>query len=117
MALSVSTIYLYPEQNAQRHHTDNFELVQLEKHPIPVIRRGQSFNVAVRFIERDFVLGKDTLKVMLSLGNKPNTIKGTKGVIFVSTDARMALDVGKWGGKIVRNEDRTVTLEVGLDIP
>lgn len=111
MALSVQSIYLYPAQNGSRHQTDRYEIVQLES-PIPVIRRGQSFNVAVRFIERDFVPGRDSLKVILSLGERAHTLKGTKGVIFVSEDEHLELDESKWGGKIVRNEDRTVTLEV-----
>lgn len=111
MALTIQSIYLYPTQNATRHQTDRYEVVQFES-PIPVIRRGQSFNVAVRFTERDFVLKSDNLKVVLNLGEKANTLKGTKGVIFVSEDAHLELDDTKWGGKIVRNEDRTVTLEV-----
>lgn len=111
MALSIQSIYLYPAQNASRHQTDRYEIVQFDS-PIPVIRRGQSFNVAVRFTERDFVPGRDSLKVVLSLGERAHTLKGTKGAIFVSEDEHLALDDSKWGGKIVRNEDKTVTLEV-----
>lgn len=103
---------MYPQQNAERHNTSRYEIVQL-KSPIPVIRRGQSFNVAIRFEGREFV-DKDNLKVIFSLGNSPNTLKGTKGVIFVSDDKNLELDDSKWGGKIVRNEEKTVTLEVTI---
>lgn len=113
MSLNISSIYLYPEQNGVRHNTNQFEIVQFSP-PVPVIRRGQSFNVAVRFTERDFDNKRDGLKVILSLGPKANTMKGTKGVIFVSTDENLQLDDSKWGGKIVRNEDRTLTLEVSV---
>ena len=111
MALSISTVYLYPKENAKRHHADRFEITQFHQ-PVPVIRRGQSFNAAVRFTEREFILGRDNLRVMFSLGDKAHTLKGTKGMIFVSEDANLELDDSKWGGKIVRNEDRTVTLEL-----
>lgn len=118
MALSIQSIYAYPTQNGSRHLTDRYEIVQVEPscNAIPVIRRGQSFNIAVRFIERNFVPGQDSLKVILNLGDKAHTLKGTKGVMFVSTDENMELDDTKWGGKIVRNEDRTVTLEVSFII-
>lgn len=111
MALNIQSIYLYPEVNAKRHHADRFEILQF-KSPIPVVRRGQSFNAAVRFIERDFVPGQDSIHLVFSLGDRANTLKGTKGVIFVSEDQHLELDDSKWGAKIVRNEDKTVTLEV-----
>lgn len=115
MALSIQSIYLYPEVNAKRHYTDRFEILQF-KSPIPVVRRGQSFNAAVRFNERDYVPGQDFLRLEFSLGDGANTMKGTKGVIFVSDDEHMELDDSKWGAKIVRNEDKTVTLEVRKNI-
>lgn len=111
MAFCIQSIYLYPETNASRHHTEKYEIVQFES-PIPVVRRGKAFNAAVRFNGRDFQPGRDSLKVILNLGDKPNTMKGTKGVIFVSEDEHLELDDSKWGGKIVRNEEQTVTLEV-----
>lgn len=116
MALSIQSVYLYPEANADRHHTDRYEVLQF-KQPIPVLRRGQCFTCAVRFIEREFILVRDSLKLVFSLGEKSHTLKGTKGVIFVSNDESLELDDSKWGAKIVRNENKTVQIEVSKVFP
>lgn len=68
--LEVIDVYLYPNENAIEHKTNKFELVHDEDEPIPVLRRGQRFSMAVRFKERNFEEGKDLLRLIFSFGNK-----------------------------------------------
>lgn len=110
MALTVDSIFFYPLENAVRHKTSSFEIVHMEP-PTPVLRRGQAFNLALRFVERDYV-PSDDFRVVFKYGSQPHTLKGTKGVIVLSKDPNLELDALKWCGKIVSNSSRTLMLEV-----
>lgn len=66
-ALEVETIYLYPLENATPHHTDKCELVHAEPR-IPVLRRGQTFSAAIRFVNREYDHAVDQVKIVFSLG-------------------------------------------------
>lgn len=66
--LEVDLVYLYPMDNAKQHHTDKFEIVHDEV-PIPVLRRGQKFTMAVRFLDdKNFQEGRDLVRVIFSYG-------------------------------------------------
>lgn len=114
--LTVDTVFFYPEENARRHQTERFEIVHMDP-PVPVIRRGQSFNVAIRFKERDLQPDRDSLNIIFKCGPQPHPLKGTKGIVQVQMNrngSTLDLDVTKWGGKLVTNSNKTVTLEVSL---
>ena len=112
MALKVESIHFYELENAEKHHTIDYEIVHMSP-AVPVVRRGQSFNVALRFDNNDYVKGKDSVRVIFSCGPNPNAIKNTKGIIFVN-DNDIELDRNTWCGKIVSNQNKTLVIEVHL---
>lgn len=65
--LQVELVHLYPLENAQLHHTEKFELVH-EEEPVPILRRGQKFTVALRFANRGFDVKKDLVRLIFSYG-------------------------------------------------
>lgn len=66
--LEVDLVYFYPKENAELHRTDRFELVHDEA-PVPILRRGQTFTVAIRFAQgRNFQEGVDLVRVAFSFG-------------------------------------------------
>jgi hypothetical protein len=44
----VDVIEFYPEDNARRHHTSDYDLVRDKPRGTPVLRRGERFYLAVR---------------------------------------------------------------------
>lgn len=66
--LKVESLCFYPLENAAEHRTDRFELIH-DEDPIPILRRGQLFNVAVRFSNRSVDLNKDFVRLMFNYGN------------------------------------------------
>lgn len=65
--LEIDVVYFYPKENAAQHHTDKFELVH-DVLPLPILRRGQKFTVAVRFRGRNFEENKDLVRFLFSYG-------------------------------------------------
>lgn len=65
--LEVESVYLYPMENAGPHHSDKCELVHSEPR-IAVLRRGQSFSAAIRFVNRDYDHAVDQVRIIFSLG-------------------------------------------------
>lgn len=66
--LRVESLYLYPLENAKQHKTERFELVHDEENPVPILRRGISFTIAVRFAERGYDASKDIIKFIFNFG-------------------------------------------------
>lgn len=67
MALEVESLYFYPLENAAKHHTDRFEIIHSEPR-VPVIRRGQSFIVAIRFQKRSYIPKTDNIRFIFNCG-------------------------------------------------
>lgn len=65
--LEIDLAYFYPKDNAVRHHTDKFELIH-DEIPVPILRRGQKFTIAVRFKERNFDENLDLVRFVFSYG-------------------------------------------------
>lgn len=64
---------MYPEDNANSHQTSKFELTQQEPEtggipPSPVLRRGLSFYMTVRF-DRPYNPEIDTIRIHFYFGN------------------------------------------------
>ncbi|XP_018323650.1 hemocyte protein-glutamine gamma-glutamyltransferase-like [Agrilus planipennis] len=111
-SLTVEQIYLYPLENARNHHTDTYELVHDEENPIPVLRRGQKFTLALRFSDRAYDKTKDIIRLIFSFGPDPITIKGTQGVVTVDPTKKYA-DTGKlWNVGLLALMENTLTVEI-----
>lgn len=66
--LEVEALYFYPVENAKRHHTENYEVVYNQEFITPVLRRGQKFNIAIRFSGRQYSNGIDKVSVIFNFG-------------------------------------------------
>ncbi|KAB7506349.1 Hemocyte protein-glutamine gamma-glutamyltransferase [Armadillidium nasatum] len=55
----VEKIHWYIKDNAKLHHTAKFDQIHDPTNPKPVLRRGQTFYVAIRLKDRDFDLEVD----------------------------------------------------------
>lgn len=66
----MNSVELYATQNAQEHHTDRYEVVEIEP-ATPVLRRGNAFYIAVQFADnREFNPKEDRLKLVFTFGNE-----------------------------------------------
>lgn len=67
--LRIESLHLYPVENARIHKTERYELVHDEENPIPILRRGLNFTMALRFAEgREYNSSKDTVKFIFNFG-------------------------------------------------
>lgn len=68
-SLNVELLYLYPKENGKKHKTDKFELIHDEDNPIPILRRGIKFTLAIRFKSRGFNANYDQIRLIFEFGN------------------------------------------------
>lgn len=107
--LVVETIYMYAKENAKKHHTENFELVHLDP-PTPVLRRGQTFNVALRF-NREYIDDTDIVRLLFSFGPNPNVMRGTRGIGTLNRDSYIT-DLEAWGVRMLGVSGSDISVEV-----
>ncbi|CAB3369006.1 Hypothetical predicted protein [Cloeon dipterum] len=113
-ALTLSSLSLEALRNASAHRTRRFELVRLSR-PVPVLRRGQHFDVVIKFNEqRPFDLEKDSLRLVFSFGQNPNAVKGTQGVVSILNDSSECWPVhdGRWYGRLKNSDSNETELEI-----
>ncbi|KAJ3662928.1 hypothetical protein Zmor_007242 [Zophobas morio] len=100
--LQVELVYFYPKENSKPHKTDKFELIYDEENPVPILRRGLKFTVAIRFKNDRFVnLEKDQIRLFFNFGPTPNPIKGTRAVIKLNTTRKRIEGENFWGANIL----------------
>ncbi|KAK9308630.1 hypothetical protein QLX08_001476 [Tetragonisca angustula] len=109
-SLVVEMVYLYEKENAKLHHTINYELVHLEP-ATPVLRRGQSFHVALRF-NREYVDETDIVRLLFNFGPNPNVLRGTRGVNTITYRDSYLTDLEAWGVRLVGVNGVDLTAEV-----
>lgn len=109
--LEVETVHMYPLENAKEHHTDRFEVVH-KKDPIPILRRGQTFFVAVRFKDRGYRDDYDNVRLVFSFGDKPNAVQGSKGVVALTRREIFSGDKTSWDVRIKGCDGEVLTLEL-----
>ncbi|XP_033318648.1 hemocyte protein-glutamine gamma-glutamyltransferase-like [Bombus bifarius] len=109
-ALVVDMVYLYEKENAKAHRTISYELVHLEP-ATPVLRRGQSFHVALRF-NREYVAETDIVRLLFSFGPNPNVLRGTRGINTITNRDNYLTDLEAWGVRLVGVNGVDLTAEV-----
>ncbi|XP_060814180.1 hemocyte protein-glutamine gamma-glutamyltransferase-like [Bombus pascuorum] len=109
-ALVVDMVYLYEKENAKAHHTISYEMVHLEP-ATPVLRRGQSFHVALRF-NREYVAETDIVRLLFSFGPNPNVLRGTRGINTITNRDNYLTDLEAWGVRLVGVNGVDLTAEV-----
>lgn len=97
--LVVEMVYLYEKENAKLHHTINYELVHLDP-PAAVLRRGQSFHIALRF-NREYIDEIDIVRLLFSFGPNPNVLRGTRGVNTITNRDSYLTDLEAWGVRLI----------------
>jgi hypothetical protein len=65
--LVVTSVHMYPMENAKLHHTNNFEVVHRDT-PTVVLRRGQPFHLLISFAGRSYDPTKDLVQLVFTYG-------------------------------------------------
>lgn len=102
--LTVTAVHLFKERwdsNKIDHHTDKYDNDKL------IVRRGQTFYIQIDF-NRPYVPRQDLFRVEYVIGRYPQENKGT----YIPVPVVSELQSGKWGAKIIMNEDRSVRLSI-----
>uniref|UniRef100_A0A8C9PH80 Coagulation factor XIII A chain n=1 Tax=Spermophilus dauricus TaxID=99837 RepID=A0A8C9PH80_SPEDA len=102
--LNVTAVHLFKERwdsNKIDHHTDKYDNDKL------IVRRGQSFYVQIDF-NRPYDPRRDLFRVEYVIGRYPQENKGT----YIPVPVVPELQKGKWGAKVIMNEDRSVRLSI-----
>ncbi|XP_049998301.1 coagulation factor XIII A chain isoform X3 [Alexandromys fortis] len=102
--LAVTAVHLFKERwdsNKIDHHTDKYDNDKL------IVRRGQTFYIQIDF-NRPYVPRQDHFRVEYVIGRYPQENKGT----YIPVPVVSELQSGKWGAKIIMNEDRSVRLSI-----
>ncbi|GJQ79412.1 hypothetical protein Trydic_g16271 [Trypoxylus dichotomus] len=117
--LQVEIIYFYPLENAEKHHTENYELIHDEVAVTPVLRRGQKFNIAIRFTGRQYSSGIDSVSVIFNFGPNPNVVKGTKAIVRLKESKSFRPNGKTWTGAIVSQHADSLIAEIcsAVDCP
>ncbi|XP_067006907.2 hemocyte protein-glutamine gamma-glutamyltransferase [Anabrus simplex] len=110
LPLNVEITEFYARDNAQTHHTDLYELTQMVP-ATPVLRRGQTFFMAMRF-DRVYDNKKDSIKLIFNFGPNPAVSKGTRVIIPVTDQPQLSADKRRWDVMILRQDGTTLTFEV-----
>jgi transglutaminase 1 len=109
--LQVELVYFYPKENSKPHKTDKFELIYDEQNPIPILRRGLKFTIAVRFKAKTYDPQKDRVRLIFNFGPTPNPVKGTRGSVIISPTRTRIEDKKTWGGNVL-NSASDLILEI-----
>lgn len=67
--LMVETLDMHAKENAKDHRTDLFELVDDDVDPMLILRRGQDFNMDIKF-NRKIVPHLDIIKLKFLFGER-----------------------------------------------
>jgi len=118
----VDRLHFYIRDNAKQHHTAKFDQVHDPHAPSPVLRRGQTFYVAVRLKTRDFDQTQDRLVLNFLFGPRPSVTKGTLAVLPVTSttftktkdDWDVRLDPGTRGKDVVMQVYIPASAPVGI---
>jgi hypothetical protein len=110
--LRVSGVYFYPEQNAKSHRTSKFELVGKGN---SVLRRGQSFFLALKTPVRPFDESRDIVKLTFNFGPRPSPLIATQ---FNLKAERKPFDRNEtsWAARIAAFDKNAISIEVSYTL-
>lgn len=110
-AIKVDAVEMYAKDNAKHHHTEMFDTLERSDPPL-IIRRGQSFFLAVRY-KREYQPGTDEVYLDFSIGHNPEISKGT----FVSlrvphTKGDFSRSPQSWDVRLTHHDRAVMSLQV-----
>ncbi|KAG6439855.1 hypothetical protein O3G_MSEX001145, partial [Manduca sexta] len=88
--MKVELTEFYSRDNSKDHHTEQYDLVNDNILPNPVLRRGQNFFFAVRF-DRTYDKQQDMIRIVFCFGPKPSITKGTRVVLPVNWNTQQGV--------------------------
>ncbi|KAK9887114.1 hypothetical protein WA026_020561 [Henosepilachna vigintioctopunctata] len=91
-----------------------FDMVNDSELPTPIFRRGMKFTLAIRFVNGRFREGEDKIRLMFNFGPTPNPLKGTKGIVLLTSTKIEEQDDKLWYGNILAKGEDTITVEVAI---
>ncbi|XP_029844835.3 hemocyte protein-glutamine gamma-glutamyltransferase [Ixodes scapularis] len=110
-AIEVDTIEAYPKENAKHHHTEMFDVFESGEPPL-VLRRGQSFFMAIRF-KRDYNPMTDEVYIDFSIGPNPELSKGTFMSLRVPAQkGEFRLAPASWEVRVTHHDRAVLSIQV-----
>lgn len=112
--LKIKGVDFKVKANAEKHHTDEYDIVEgsiavdgENKPPQLVVRRGHSFEIALKF-DRDYNKRYDVVSVVLEIGPKPRESKRT--LVYLDFDGLNQRD--GWASEIKEIDGNFVSLTI-----
>ncbi|XP_053402043.1 annulin-like [Mercenaria mercenaria] len=105
------------QENTELHHTDKYYCTKDEDEvgnalePELVVRRGQTFKIAVTF-DRPYNVEKDDLIFEFKTGTLGDARKETHGRFKLQETGKPKYRHDKWGGYLVKQDGNTIITEV-----
>ncbi|XP_072377096.1 hemocyte protein-glutamine gamma-glutamyltransferase-like isoform X2 [Diabrotica undecimpunctata] len=110
---TVIGVDFFHKENAVKHHTDEYELVNAEA-PTPVLRRGAVFQLGIN-LNRAFDPEHDTIRISFGFGEKPTVILGTRAVRPLNPKLNhFPKDPHVWGVMLKENKGSSVIVNVRI---
>ncbi|KAH8020103.1 hypothetical protein HPB51_024490 [Rhipicephalus microplus] len=110
-AIKVDAVEVYAKDNAKHHHTEMFDNLELSDPPL-IIRRGQSFFLAIRF-KREYQPGTDDVQIDFSIGPNPEISKGTFMSLRVpDTKGDFSRPPQSWDVRLTHHDRAIMSIEV-----
>ncbi|UYV85179.1 F13A1 [Cordylochernes scorpioides] len=110
-AAGVTTWELYHDQNAARHNTRQYELLD-GPNPALVLRRGQTFFFVCR-MTRPVDPERENIILELAFGSNPSVVKGTLVRLRLQS-SKFQRPSGSWDAKLPHPGGPTLSVEVAI---
>lgn len=107
LSLKVGEVHWYVKDNAANHRTSKFELIERNT---PILRRGQTFFLAVRISGRLYREGHDDLTLVFNFGPHPSPIEGTQQILKVKKQVGQRKD--GWYAQLFGHDKNAITVQV-----
>uniref|UniRef100_T1HFV2 Transglutaminase N-terminal domain-containing protein n=1 Tax=Rhodnius prolixus TaxID=13249 RepID=T1HFV2_RHOPR len=111
MALKVSSVNLYPLENAKAHNTYKFEAVHLSP-PTAIFRRGQEFDLEIVFSNRSFNSQVDKLRIIFNYEDEEKKPQSPRGGAWLVDSEDLADDPNVWSLRTIKNEGKSLKLKM-----
>lgn len=114
-AIKVDAVEMYAKDNAKHHHTEMFDNLESRDAPL-IIRRGQSFFLALRF-KREYQPDTDVINLDFSIGPNPEMSKGTFVSLLVpSTKGDFTRPPQSWDVRVTHHDRAVLSLQVFVPV-
>lgn len=111
--IQVQGVELYARENAKLHNTNLYELLD-SKDSALILRRGQTFYMAIRF-KKTFSPNLDTVRLHFEFGPPPHMMqKGNLISLPITSVSSFTRDRQMWDVRTHQHQDAVVTIDVQI---